>query len=103
MYKLKPGGRSEKINPRWDYGIFVGVRRRSNELYIATQDWVVQSSRLRDSQWKCGGVVIQLTGSAGLRGIGTAMRRTRMGAYRKGSQLRKGSQKGRGSLRQAIS
>ena len=47
MYKLKAGGRLEKINSRWDYGIFVGVRRRSNELYLATKDGVVQSRSVK--------------------------------------------------------
>ena len=32
LYKVKPKDKNEKINLRWDYGIFVGVRRRSGEL-----------------------------------------------------------------------
>ena len=30
LYKLKLGSKMEKIKKRWDFGIFVGVRRRSN-------------------------------------------------------------------------
>ena len=38
LYKIKLGQRLEKINSRWDFGIFVGVRRKSNEMWIATRD-----------------------------------------------------------------
>jgi hypothetical protein len=36
LYKLKPLDKTAKLMARWDYGVFVGVRRRSNELAIAT-------------------------------------------------------------------
>jgi hypothetical protein len=36
LYKLKPGAKMEKINSRWDFGIFIGVRRRSNEVMLST-------------------------------------------------------------------
>ena len=32
----KKTGKQEKLNARWEYGIFVGVRPRSGELIIAT-------------------------------------------------------------------
>ena len=32
LFKLKRGNKLEKLNARWDYGIFVGVRRRSNQV-----------------------------------------------------------------------
>ena len=35
---MKLGGKLEKINPRWEYGIFVGVRRKSGEVWIATRE-----------------------------------------------------------------
>ena len=34
LYKKKKGPKMEKLNPRWEYGIFVGLRRRSNEIII---------------------------------------------------------------------
>ena len=38
FYKTKPDkNKLQKINARWDYGIFVGVRRQNNELMIANQ------------------------------------------------------------------
>lgn len=43
IYKLKPGIKSEKINARWEEGIFVGVRRRSDELRIATKEKFVSA------------------------------------------------------------
>ena len=35
LYKIHGGPKLQKINPRWEPGIFVGVRRRSNELLIS--------------------------------------------------------------------
>jgi hypothetical protein len=34
LYKHHGGKRMEKINPRWGFGMFVGVRARSNELVV---------------------------------------------------------------------
>ena len=36
MYEIKKKQKLEKLNARWEYGVFVGVRRRSNELLAAT-------------------------------------------------------------------
>ena len=41
LYKVELNNHMEKINARWEFGIFVGVRRRSNELWIATQDQII--------------------------------------------------------------
>ena len=35
LYKVKLKAKLEKINSRWEFGIFVGVRRRSGEVWIA--------------------------------------------------------------------
>ena len=35
LYKVKPKDKQEKINTRWEYGIFVGVRRKGGELWIS--------------------------------------------------------------------
>ena len=40
LYKKKAKAKMEKINSRWEYGIFVGVRQRSGELWVATQEGV---------------------------------------------------------------
>jgi hypothetical protein len=34
LYKYHGGKRMEKVNPRWGYGLFLGVRVRCNELII---------------------------------------------------------------------
>ena len=47
LYKVKRGAKLEKIKARWDYGIFVGVRKVSNELLVATQDKVVMVRSIR--------------------------------------------------------
>ena len=47
LYKIKPSQKMEKINARWDYGIFVGVRRRSGELWIAAQDQIFSVRSVR--------------------------------------------------------
>ena len=38
LYKVKSEATMNKIRPRWDFGIFVGVRPASNEVWIATAD-----------------------------------------------------------------
>jgi hypothetical protein len=41
LYKVKPKEKMEKINARWEHGIFVGIRKRSNEIWIAIKDSVI--------------------------------------------------------------
>ena len=38
LYKVKPKNKLEKLNSRWEYGIFVGVKKLSGELWVATQE-----------------------------------------------------------------
>ena len=40
LYKVKPQIKNEKINSRWEYGIFIGVSRRSGEPWIVVEDSV---------------------------------------------------------------
>ena len=47
VYKLKPKHKLEKINPRWAYGISVGVQRRSGEVWIAINDTIVCARSVR--------------------------------------------------------
>ena len=37
-YKLKPKEKMEKLNPRWDYGVFVGVRADSGEIWVGREE-----------------------------------------------------------------
>ena len=41
LYTIQEGPKMAKTEARWEHGIFVGIRRRSNELMIATKDGVV--------------------------------------------------------------
>ena len=36
MFKKRRGNKLEKINARWEEGVFVGVKRRSNEITVST-------------------------------------------------------------------
>ena len=47
LYKRKSQAKADKINPRWEYGVFVGVRARSGELWIATLDGRHHQGRVR--------------------------------------------------------
>ena len=38
LYKVKAESKQAKIRARWEYGIFVGVRTQSNEVWIATPE-----------------------------------------------------------------
>lgn len=41
LYKVKVKKKLEKINTRWEFGIFVGVRRRSGEVWVATKGQLI--------------------------------------------------------------
>ena len=41
LYKMRKGQKMEKINARWEFGIFVGIKRKSNELWIATKEGII--------------------------------------------------------------
>jgi len=45
MIKLRD--KLEKINARWEYGFFVGVRQRSGEVWIGTQSGIVKTGAVR--------------------------------------------------------
>ena len=47
LYKRKAQSKADKINPRWEYGIFVGVRAKSGELWIANRDGIVKARSAR--------------------------------------------------------
>ena len=47
LYKRKIGAKLEKLNPRWDYGIFVGVRRKSNQVMISTPEGISYSRSVK--------------------------------------------------------
>ena len=38
LWKHSAGRRMEKINPRWGYGLFLGVRPTSNEITVVDED-----------------------------------------------------------------
>ncbi len=48
LFKIKLGLRMEKINARWDEGIFAGVRRRSNEIMVATREGIKNVSSVKN-------------------------------------------------------
>ena len=49
LYKVKRGPKLEKINERWQHGIFLGVRRKSNELWVgAVQGRAVQGGAAQE-------------------------------------------------------
>ena len=37
----------EKINSRWEFGIFVGVRRRSGEVWVAVEGKILSARSVR--------------------------------------------------------
>ncbi len=47
LYKVKPKDKLEKINARWEYGIFVGIRKRSNEVWVAIRDNIIAVRAVR--------------------------------------------------------
>jgi hypothetical protein len=47
LYKVKIKNKLEKINARWELGIFVGVRRRSGEVWVAVKGQVISVRSVR--------------------------------------------------------
>jgi hypothetical protein len=47
LFKVKLGQKMEKINARWEHGIFVGVKRKSNELQVATVEGILNVRSVR--------------------------------------------------------
>ena len=47
LWKVRQKNRLEKLNPRWEYGVFVGVKVISGEIWVATKEGlqVVRSVR----------------------------------------------------------
>ena len=40
LYKVRPKDKMEKLNARWDFGVFVGIRASSGEVWVATKDGI---------------------------------------------------------------
>ena len=47
MWKRKSKNRLEKLEPRWEFGIFVGVRRRSGEIWVANVNGIQRAQAVR--------------------------------------------------------
>ena len=47
LWKKRPKEKMEKINTRWEFGIFVGIRRRGGEVWMATQEGIVKVRSVR--------------------------------------------------------
>ena len=55
MWKRKPKMKMDKISSRWEYGIFLGIRPRSGEVWVATEDGVMKVRSVKripiDDRW----------------------------------------------------
>ena len=56
LWKVRPKSKMEKLNPRWEYGVFVGIRKVSGEVWVATREGLhaVRSVRRipEEERWK---------------------------------------------------
>ena len=56
LWKVRPKNKMEKLNARWEYGVFVGVKGVSGEIWVATKEGVraVRSVRriAAEERWK---------------------------------------------------
>ena len=83
LYKVKDGAKMAKARGRWEYAIFVGVRRRSGEVWLAADGKVFNARSLRRIPKEDGG---ERTASSGLpecRGTDIRIRQKQMGTYRR--------------------
>ena len=47
LFKVKKDVKMEKINPRWEYGIFVGIRRRSGEVMVSRPEGITMARSVK--------------------------------------------------------
>ena len=47
LFRFSRGPRMEKINPRWEHGIFVVVRKRSNEVLVSRPEGITAVRSVR--------------------------------------------------------
>ncbi len=47
VWKKKSGQKMNKINSKWEFGIFVGVRQKSGEIWVATPDGIHKARSVR--------------------------------------------------------
>ena len=56
LWKVRAKNKMEKLNPRWEYGVFVGVKAVSGEIWVATKEGIraVRSVRriAMEERWK---------------------------------------------------
>ena len=52
MYMPNKGNKVAKIEARWKHGIFVGVRKRSNEIMLSTPEGIVFARSVRRVPFK---------------------------------------------------
>ena len=55
LWKVRPKNKLEKFNARWEYGVFVGARTRSGEVWVATKEGTKAVRSVRRStadRWK---------------------------------------------------
>ena len=47
FWKTKAGQKMQKINARWEYGIFVGIKRTSGEVWVATPEGIMKARSVK--------------------------------------------------------
>ena len=56
LWKTRPKNKLEKLSPRWEYGVFVGVKTVSGEIWVATKSGVQAVRSVRripaEDRWK---------------------------------------------------
>ena len=56
LWKVRPKNKMEKLNARWEYGVFVGVKAVSGEIWVATKEGVRAVRSVRrvalEERWK---------------------------------------------------
>ena len=58
LWKVRQKSKMEKLNPRWEYGVFVGVRAASGEIWVATKEGLQAVRSVRripvEERWSSG-------------------------------------------------
>ena len=61
MYKVKGQKHKNALDPKWEEGVYLGIKRGTNERYIGTPDKITTSSAVRrrpkEERWNAAAVL----------------------------------------------
>ena len=90
LWKVRRAGKQEKMNARWEYGVFVGIKPNTGEILVAVKGGFKQSVPSGGFHWRTGGAQITESLFGMCHGTGQAVIPSQTGKSRKRSRRVRG-------------